>query len=102
HLPPQAFQAALVDTEVELGLEKLAEMIGSASGRVILVEFSDEPIIEYQDMTRPTTRPQSRPTLPALNEPIRGTTNGERTAPLRPQPGTPDLETTARRATAQT
>lgn len=102
HLPPQAFQPALVDTEVELGLDKLAEMIGSASGRVILVEFSDEPIIEYQDVTRPTSRPQTRPTPPALNEPIRGTASGERTTPLRPQPGVPDLEATARRATAQT
>ncbi len=105
HLPPQSFQPALVNTEVETGLDKLAELIGPGSGRVILVEFSDEPMIEYQDLTRPVARPQTRtesaapPTPPTT--PIRATRPEIDGQPLRPQP-THDLEKTARHATAQT
>ncbi len=102
HLPPQAFQPALVGAEVEMGIEKLAEMIGSASGRVILVEFSDEPIIEYQDLTRHTPRTQPHPAV-TPREPVRATPpTSNRQQPLRPQTPSPDLEQTARRATAQT
>ncbi|MBK9055654.1 MAG: hypothetical protein IPL78_33565 [Chloroflexi bacterium] len=102
HLPAQAFQSALVNTEVEIGLDKLAEMIGPGSGRVILVEFSDEPIVAYQDITRPTPRPQLRNEPTTTPSPVRSTRpNSESPSqPLRPQPA--DLEQTARRATAQT
>ena len=43
HLPSHALAPALVDTELELGLEELREAMGSDSGRLLLVEFTDEP-----------------------------------------------------------
>lgn len=103
HLPPQAFQPALVNTEVEIGLDKLCDLIGPASGRVILVEFSDTPILEYQDMTRPVP-PRLPPQTPAasVTAPVRGRADQPMGQPLRPQPTTAPLEQTARRATAQT
>ena len=76
-------------------------MIGQASGRVILVEFSDEPLIAYQDLPRPAPATQPRSPI-TTRQPVRGTPTTERQQPLRPQTPSPDLEQTARRATAQT
>jgi hypothetical protein len=43
HLPSRALAPALVDTELELGLAELREAVGNATGRLLLVEFTDEP-----------------------------------------------------------
>jgi hypothetical protein len=44
HLPSHALAPALVDTELELGLEELREAVNTATGRLLLVEFTDEPL----------------------------------------------------------
>lgn len=44
HLPSHALSPALVDTELGIGLDELREAIGTATGRLLLVEFTDEPI----------------------------------------------------------
>jgi hypothetical protein len=44
HLPSHALAPALVDTELELGLEELRAAVDTATGRLLLVEFTDEPL----------------------------------------------------------
>lgn len=44
-----AFQPALVDTEVELGLQELIDLIGNGTGRCLLVEFTDEDAIAFPE-----------------------------------------------------
>lgn len=48
-----SFQPILVDTEVEIGLGELKNLIGPGSGRVMLVEFTDEPPLEIPDAAAP-------------------------------------------------
>ncbi len=63
HMPSHTLAPALVDTELELGLEELREAMGSDSGRLLLVEFTDEPM----GATTTTIKPQvsrGRITLP--------------------------------------
>jgi len=42
HLPSHALAPALVDTELELGLDELRAAVGSNSSRLLLAEFTDE------------------------------------------------------------
>lgn len=42
HLPTHTFEPALVDTEVELGLAELTDIVGTDSARLLLVEFTDD------------------------------------------------------------
>lgn len=56
HLPSHALAPALVDTELELGLDELREAMGSASGRLLLVEFSDEPMGAQATTIKPSTK----------------------------------------------
>ncbi len=68
HLPSYALSPALVDTELDLGLDELKEAIGINSGRLLLVEFTDEssrgmsivakPILKKGRITLPKTKAQ--------------------------------------------
>jgi hypothetical protein len=63
HLPSHTLAPALVDTELELGLDELREAMGNDSGRLLLVEFTDESVAA----AAPAIKPQgvrSRITLP--------------------------------------
>jgi hypothetical protein len=44
HLPSHSLAPALVDTELEFGLAELKDAVGNATGRMLLVEFTDEPL----------------------------------------------------------
>ena len=41
HLPVQSFKPVLVDSEVETGLDSLRHLVGDDSGRLLLVEFTE-------------------------------------------------------------
>lgn len=118
HLPTHALSPALVDTELEFGLEELKDAIGSDSGRLLLVEFSDEssggipvvakPVIKNGRITLPKGGAPARTATAVVAQPIR---EGQ-TPPPRPttSPTTSDedmfelgdmVETTARLAAAR-
>ncbi len=66
HLPSHALSPALVDTELDLGLDELKEAIGSNSGRLLLVEFSDELPGGIPIVPKPVLK-KGRITLPKMN-----------------------------------
>lgn len=47
YLPTDNLAAALVDTELEYGLEQLKTAVGSDSARLMVIEFTDELIAEF-------------------------------------------------------
>jgi hypothetical protein len=51
HLPTQSFVPALVDTEVELGLAELHQLVRPESARLLLVEFTDEVLLGLPEAT---------------------------------------------------
>ncbi len=63
HLPSHALAPALVDTELEMGLEELSSAVGTDSGRLLLAEFTDEPLGATAVVTRPVMK-RGRITLP--------------------------------------
>jgi hypothetical protein len=63
HLPSHALSPALVDTELDLGLEELKEAIGANSGRMLLIEFTDEPVRTQPILPQPVPK-RERITLP--------------------------------------
>ncbi len=63
HLPSHALSPALVDTELELGIVELREAVGDATGRLLLVEFTDEPMGSYGPVAKPVIS-RGRITLP--------------------------------------
>lgn len=68
HLPSHALSPALVDTELDLGLDELKAAIGPNSGRLLLVEFTDDspggipivpkPVLKKGRITLPKTKTQ--------------------------------------------
>ncbi|MFN2136813.1 MAG: hypothetical protein ACK2UK_12715, partial [Candidatus Promineifilaceae bacterium] len=54
HLPSRSLAPALVDTELELGLDELREALSGATGRLLLVEFTDEPYGAQSLVSRPS------------------------------------------------
>jgi hypothetical protein len=63
HLPSHALAPALVDTQLELGLDELREAVGSDTGRLLLVEFNDEPLGAAAATIKPPPK-RGRITLP--------------------------------------
>ncbi len=63
HLPSRALAPALVDTELDMGLDELREAIGTATGRLLLVEFTDEPVGSSATTIKPAAK-RGRITLP--------------------------------------
>ncbi len=122
HLPTDSLSPALVDMELEYGLEQLKTAVGPDSARLMLIEFTDELTSElpaafpaqvepesYPEMATAVPPPQPRrdrgrlPVIPQQNR---------QPQPERPYPeqATPvqqtrkpnlDLETSARKATSE-
>lgn len=63
YLPSHALSPALVDTELELGLEELEAAVGSNSGRLLLVEFTDASSGSLPIVPKPVLK-KGRITLP--------------------------------------
>lgn len=99
HLPTQTFEPVLVDTEVEIGLGELVDVVGNDSGRLLLVEFTDDAPADLPDITLPGATAQhaqetavAPPPTPSIRQPMRQE---------HPQPArTLNVESTARKATA--
>lgn len=117
HLPASTLATALMNGNLENGLIKLTEMIGSGTARLLLVEFTDEapdyipdatrPRAERQAVTRPMAilpRRDTRP-KPALEPDDELDEEEATTVPHRAAELSADdsgVENVARRATAQT
>ncbi|MCA9945834.1 MAG: hypothetical protein KC449_20265, partial [Anaerolineales bacterium] len=120
HLPTDSFSDALVDTDIESGLDALIDIVADESARLLMIEFNDNTLLDLPDVVQPTPRegqivapaPQPRRDPTAVTSPV--------TAERRPQPlreATPpaskdgirtlpaldrqQVETTARRAGSQ-
>lgn len=95
-LPTAAIQPALVDTEVEIGLNELQDLVGKGSARLLLVEFSDEPPLEFPEADRAPRRLSASKLLEALpTNPLPQRESGE------PLVNREQVEQSARQATAQ-
>lgn len=95
HMPTQAFAPALVDTEIEVALGALADVIGEETGRFLLVEFTDSVPAEFQDVTQVSQRSgRQLPTLPAPT-PVRQSMAEQPTIPMAA------VEDAARKATSE-
>lgn len=108
HLPTDHLTPALVDVDVETGLEELRELVGTDSARLLLIEFSDEAVALPQPTT--TSPHDDLPTLPnqrpesVAKRPLRTPTPPTSEPTLRiPRPTLPniDVEHSARQATAE-
>jgi hypothetical protein len=106
----EALRPALIDTDVAGSLEALTAAIGYSSGRVMVVEFTDDAPVYLPDAGRPAPpdRSETRPLTPPLAPPLREGTAQSTATPAFHPPGRPnvnvDVETaeiTARRATFQ-
>ncbi|MCB0035865.1 MAG: hypothetical protein KDE51_17660, partial [Anaerolineales bacterium] len=97
NLSTTLFQPALVETEVEIGLEELTDLIGSGSAKLLLIEFSDEPPIDFPDISELTKRIPS-PARLLENMPTVRLPKRESDEPLLNRE---QVETTARHAAAQ-
>ena len=104
HLPTQSFEPALVDTEVEIGIGELAEIVGSDSARLLLVEFTDDAPADLPEAT--VRRPGEMETaVPPTPTPQTARSSRPANQPLREQLPNPmrsvDVEHTARKATSE-
>jgi hypothetical protein len=119
NMPTSTFQEALVDTQVEYGLDALIEIVDTDSARLLLVEFADEKAPLYMADARHSPAASSEP-LAVIPQPRR---EPREASPVpsderRPQPTRPfatqpvrdpattirqtlDMEKTARHATSQ-
>ncbi|MCK5885535.1 MAG: hypothetical protein KAG70_03455, partial [Alcanivorax sp.] len=124
HLPNHALAPALVDTEVELGIDELKNIVGKDSARLLLVEFTDSIPADLPDVAQPVTRsrrmtlprrqankrPSTRAAAPVsqtniTQEPARELDNdrdGSRLTPPNIADMSTAVETSARQAAAQT
>lgn len=105
-----ALRPALIDTDVTGSLEALTAAIGYSSGRLLVVEFTDEAPDYLPEVTRPTPPPRSEPHSmpPPVTQPLREGTAQSTAMPLFRSPTRPNInvdvesaEITARRATSQ-
>ena len=106
----EALSPALIDTDVSGSLEALTAAIGYSSGRVLVVEFTDEAPDYLPDVKRPTapSRTEVRPLAPPLSPPLREGTVQSTAPPIFRSPTIPNVnvdvesaEITARKATSQ-
>jgi hypothetical protein len=95
HLPSQAFAPALVDTEIEVGLGALADVVGEETGRFLLVEFTHDAPADFQDVTQVSQRPGRQLAAPPPPTPVRETAAEQPTIPVLV------MENTARKATSE-
>jgi hypothetical protein len=106
----EALRPALIDTDVTGSLEALTAAIGYTSGRVLIVEFTDEAPDYRPDVTRPTppARSDTMPMPPPASQPLREGSAQSTAPPLFRSPTRPSInvdvesaEITARKATSQ-
>ena len=71
HLPTKAFEPALIDVDVEDGLQELIEIAGNDTARVLLVEFTDEAPGHVLDAGRTQPTSVSRQLPPPTATPLR-------------------------------
>ncbi len=122
HLPTDDFSDALVDTDIESGLDALIDSVADESARLLMIEFNDGSLLDLPDVVIPTPRqgqvaapvPQPRrdpatAAPPAISDerrpqPVR---EGSATTPVNdgirtlPAIDRQQVETTARRAGSQ-
>ncbi len=120
HLPTDSFSDALVDTDIETGLDTLIDIVADESARLLLLEFNDHTLLDLPDVVQPTPRqgqtvvptPQPRRSPEAVPSP---TSDERRPQPVRTGEPAPakdgirslpaidrqQVETTARRAGSQ-
>lgn len=87
HLPTDDFNEALVDTDIESGLDALIDIVADESARLLMIEFNDDSLLDLPDVVQPRPRegqlmaptPQPRRNPEAAPQP---TASSER----RPQP----------------
>ncbi|MCP4418860.1 MAG: hypothetical protein GY805_19765, partial [Chloroflexi bacterium] len=118
HLPTDSFNDALVDTDIETGLDVLIDTVADESARLLFIEFNDDSLLNLPDVVLPTPRegqlatpiPQPRRDLEATHsfansdnrrpQPIREGTAAPAKDGIRSLPGLDrqQLETTAHKA----
>jgi hypothetical protein len=87
HLPTDEFSEALVDTDIESGLDSLIDIVSDESARLLMIEFNDGSLLDLPDIVQPRPRdgqmvaptPQPRRNPEAIPAPAP-------TAERRPQP----------------
>ncbi len=121
HLPTDSFSHALVDTDIESGLDALIDIVADESARLLMIEFNDDSLLDLPDVVQPTPRegrtaaPMPQPRRDPAAAPLPATSGERRPQPVRE--GTPppskdgirtlpaidrqQVETTARRAGSQ-
>lgn len=127
HLPAEQVKPVLVDSTVEDGIPQLAAVIGEESGRLLLIEFTDEPPVDMPETqisrpqpAPPPPSPSPRTLPPPTEKPLRegaqpagpagSRTTDQAQGERKPRIRMPDVELpspervedTARRATSQT
>ena len=95
HLPTQSLAPALVDTEIEVGLGALADVIREETGRFLLVEFAQNVPAEFQDVTQVSQRSGKQLPEPPTPTPVRESLAEQPTIPLAA------VENSARQATSE-
>ena len=108
HLPTDTLESVLVDTEVEMGLDALNDIVGDASGRLLLVEFTNDLPGDLLNIL-PTAVTTTATTQAPVPSPIPRRTTGT-AVPASPASENPvnsakiaaDVENTARLATSKT
>lgn len=99
HLPTQTFEPVLVDTEVEIGLDELIDIVGQDTARLLLVEFTDDAPADLPEISQPGARIARRKTpAPAVTTPPVRPPRRERPLPIETQEL--HIEATARKASA--
>lgn len=118
-LPAEQVKPVLVDSTVEDGIPQLTAIIGEESGRLLLIEFTDEPPVDFPETrasrpepAEPPPSPSPRTLPPPTEKPLRegarpaGKTAGKGKPRIRMPdvelPSPERVEDTARRATSQT
>ncbi|WP_420632350.1 hypothetical protein [Candidatus Leptofilum sp.] len=121
HLPTDDFNEALVDTDIESGLDALIDTVADESARLLIIEFNDDSLLDLPDVVVPRPRegqviaptPQPRRDPEAMTLPV--ASSERRPQPIRegqpasardnirtlPAVDRQQVETTARRAGSQ-
>ena len=121
HLPTDSFSDALVDTDIESGLDALIDIVADESARLLMIEFNDDSLLDLPDVVQPRPRegqivaPTPQPRRDPNAVPIPTAAGERRPQPVRagqPAPAKDNIrtlpaidreqvETTARRAGSQ-
>lgn len=121
HLPTDNFNEALVDTDIESGLDAMIDIVAEESARLLMIEFNDDSLLDLPDVVVPRPRegqlvaptpqprrdpktvPLSSPTGERRPQPIREGQQGPARDNIRTLPAIDrqQVETTARRAGSQ-